>query len=124
MAKSRAGIVGWHAGGTTGRNVTMIKVGVPREATLRSKIILWAVGNLVRVATGVIAAGFTTPVRAVGIGILTGLLVGFLSAVVLFCWPAIRHPCRLALGRRDLALSPCSSWRIGCSSRSCHGDSP
>lgn len=80
-----------HRAGKKGRaNVTMIEVGIVRDATRRSKIAFWTVGTLVGLTTGVVASGITNPIWAAGIGIVAGVVVGAVVAAVLFVWPALR----------------------------------
>ena len=91
MPNSRTGLSGRHNSGVARRgHVTMIEVGVLHDATRRSKIAFWAVGGVAGLATGVIAAGFTHPLKAALVGIITGGVTGFVAAFIMFCWPALR----------------------------------
>jgi hypothetical protein len=56
MSNSKMGLLGRNSSGSKGRHVTMIEVGVVRDATRRSKIAFWAVGSVVGLTTGVIAS--------------------------------------------------------------------
>src|ERR1700730_5084868 len=91
MSNSKTGLFSKSSRGSKApRDVTMIEIGVVRDATRRSKIAFWAVGSVVGLVTGVIASGITNIVTAIGIGVLTGVIVGAVVAAVLFVWPALR----------------------------------
>ena len=71
-------------------HVTMIELETRLAAIRRSKIAFWAVGSTVGLSTGVIGSAITSGFNAVAIGLLTGIAVGLVVAVVLFVWPALR----------------------------------
>ncbi len=70
--------------------MALIELSTKVRAVRRSKIAFWTIGSAVGVCTAVIGSAITAPARAVLIGLVAGLSVGFLAGFTLFCWPAIR----------------------------------
>lgn len=70
--------------------IAMIEHVVRARAIRRSKIAFWTIGTTVTLATTVVAFRITTPLRALLVGLVSGAILGFCFALVLFVWPAIR----------------------------------
>ncbi len=70
--------------------MALIELSTKVRAIRRSKIAFWTIGSAVALCTAVIGSAITSPARAVLIGLVAGLSVGFVAGFSLFCWPAIR----------------------------------